>query len=84
MNIKELTEYIVLSIVKDKENVEISVEQMADKLTTVNILVSEDDLGILIGKAGKVANAIRTVIQAAGYANNKKNIKINIDSKDTK
>lgn len=81
MNIKELTEYIVLSIVKDKDNVSISVERMADKLTTVNILVSESDLGILIGKSGKVANAIRTVIQAAGYANDINNIKINIEKK---
>lgn len=81
MNIKELTEYIVLSIVKDKDNVCVSVEKMADKLTTVNILVSESDLGILIGKSGKVANAIRTVIQAAGYANDINNIKINIEKK---
>lgn len=79
MNIKELTEYIVLSIVRDKDNVTVNVEQMADKLTTVNIFVTDSDLGMLIGKSGKVANAIRTVIQAAGYANNKKNIKINID-----
>lgn len=81
MNIKELTEYIVLSIVKDKENVSVSVEKMADKLTTVNILISDADLGILIGKSGKVANAIRTVIQAAGYANDINNIKINIEKK---
>lgn len=79
MNIKELTEYIVLSIVKDKDNVNVNVERMADKFTTVNILVSEADLGILIGKSGKVANAIRTVIQAAGYANDINNIKINIE-----
>ena len=82
MNVKELTEYIVKSLVKDKDNVEIDIDQMADKLTTVNIYVSESDLGIVIGRAGKVANAIRTIIQAAGYANNKKNIKINIDKKD--
>lgn len=82
MNVKELTEYIVKSLVKDKDNVEIVIDQMADKLTTVNIYVSESDLGIVIGRAGKVANAIRTIIQAAGYANNKKNIKINIDKKD--
>ena len=54
---------------------------MADKLTTVNILISDADLGILIGKSGKVANAIRTVIQAAGYANDINNIKINIEKK---
>ncbi len=82
MNVKELTEYIVKSLVKNKDNVEIDIDQMADKLTTVNIYVSESDLGIVIGRAGKVANAIRTIIQAAGYANNKKNIKINIDKKD--
>ncbi len=81
MNIKELTEYIVLSIVKDKDNVNVSVERMADKFTIVNIFVSEEDLGILIGKSGKVANAIRTVIQAAGYANDINNIKINIEKK---
>ena len=82
MNIKELTEYIVLSLANNKDDVEVNVEQMADKLTTVNIFVSEDDLGVVIGKSGKVANAIRTIIQAAGYNADNKNIKINIDKKN--
>ena len=82
MNIKDLAEYIILSLVHDKDSVQVDVEQMADKFTNVNIYVSEDDLGAVIGKSGKVANAIRTIIQAAGYTVDKKNIKINIDKKN--
>ena len=82
MNIKELTEYIILSLVNDKDSVKVEVEQMADKLTTVNIFVGEEDLGAVIGRSGKVANAIRTIIQAAGYNADKKNIKINIDKRN--
>ena len=34
----------------------------------------------VIGKSGKIANAIRTIIQASSYANGEKKVKINIDS----
>ena len=45
----------------------------------IQVIVSEDDMGRVIGKAGKTANSIRTLVQASSSLNNGKHIKINID-----
>ena len=48
--------------------------------TILEIIVTDDDKGVVIGRGGKMANAIRTLVQAHGYLLGIKNIKINIDS----
>lgn len=79
MNLVELTEFIVKNLVSDPESV--SVKQIEDEeYTLIEVIVSNDDMGCVIGKSGKIANAIRTIIQASSYANNEKKVKINIDS----
>ena len=79
MNLVELTEFIVKNLVTDPESV--SVKQIEDEeYTLIEVIVSNDDMGCVIGKSGKTANAIRTIIQASSYANNEKKVKINIDS----
>ena len=71
-----LVDYLVKQIVKYPDNV--IVEQSSDEGTfsVINITVDEKD----IGKAGNIANAIRTVAQAAAYANGEKKVKVNINS----
>ena len=79
MNLVKLTEFIVKNLVSDPESV--SVKQIEDEeYTLIEVIVSNDDMGCVIGKSGKIANAIRTIIQASSYANNEKKVKINIDS----
>lgn len=79
MDLVELTEFIVKNLVTDPESV--SVKQIEDEeYTLIEVIVSNDDMGCVIGKQGKIANAIRTIIQASSYANNEKKVKINIDS----
>ncbi len=79
MNLVELTEFIVKNLVTDPESV--SVKQMEDdEYTLIEVIVSNEDMGCVIGRQGKIANAIRTIIQASSYANNEKKVKINIDS----
>ena len=79
MNLVELTEFIVKNLVTDPEGV--SVKQIEDEeYTLIEVIVNNDDMGCVIGKQGKIANAIRTIIQASSYANNEKKVKINIDS----
>ena len=46
----------------------------------IQVLVDSDDMGALIGREGKTAKAIRTIVQASGYLNGNKKIKIDIDS----
>ena len=42
-------------------------------------MVAEDDMGRVIGKAGKCANAIRTLVQASSALKDNKYVKIDID-----
>lgn len=80
MDLKALTEYLVKKIVMNTEAV--SVEETKEEDTyIVNINVAEEDIGRVIGRDGKMINAIRTIVQASGYINEKPNVRINIDSK---
>ncbi len=80
MKLIELTEYLVKNVVRDPEMV--SVKQFEDEENVINIqvLVSEDDMGRVVGRRGATANSIRTLVQAASYLDENKRIKINIDS----
>ena len=69
MKLVELTEIIVKEFPSENEN-EI----------TIQIMVSEDEMGRVIGKQGKIANALRVVVQASSYTNENKRVNINIDS----
>lgn len=79
MNLKELTNSIVLKLVKNTEAV--SVEEItSDQLTTINVLIDEEDMGRVIGKNGKIINSIRTILQASAYIQGNHNVKLNIET----
>lgn len=80
MSLVELTEYIVKNLVNDSDSV--SVKQIDDTLDgiIIEVIVASDDMGSVIGRGGKIANSIRTIVQAASYVNDNKKVKINIDS----
>jgi len=60
----ELLEFLVRALVEDPEAVEVEeLEEDGDLIYESS--VAEDDLGRVIGKGGRVANAIRTVAKAA-------------------
>lgn len=80
MNFVALTEFLVKSIVKEPDMVSVKQFEDEEDLITIQVLVSESDMGVVIGRGGKTANAIRTIVQAASSANNSSHIKINIDS----
>ena len=80
MQICELTEKLVKSLVLNKEDV--SVKEFPsedDNVILLEVLVKEEDMGRLIGKNGKTANALRTLVQASSSLTNNKYVKINID-----
>lgn len=62
---RELIELLVRALVEDPSAV--SVEETVDEDETIvlGVRVAEDDLGRVIGRNGRVANAIRTVARAA-------------------
>ena len=80
MSITEYTELIVKSIVKNPDMVKVQMFESDDESPIIEIIVHNDDMGCVIGKAGKVASALRTMIQAYAFLNNMPKIKVNIDS----
>jgi predicted RNA-binding protein YlqC (UPF0109 family) len=61
---KDLVEYIAKSLVDDPAQVSVSVVE-GEKSTILELKVAEDDIGKVIGKHGRIAKAIRTVLMAA-------------------
>jgi predicted RNA-binding protein YlqC (UPF0109 family) len=58
-------EYLAKSIVDDAESVVVEAEQSRGGIT-LRLHVAPDDMGRVIGRRGRVAQAIRTVVRAAG------------------
>jgi len=73
---KELVEYLVKALVDKPEEVKIS-QIEGESITILEIRVASDDAGKVIGKDGRIANAIRTIVKAAG-AKNKNRITVEI------
>ncbi len=81
MDLRELTLYLVKKLVVNVDAVLVN-EKKEGNTYIIDILVDKDDLGKVVGKNGKVINAIRTVVQASGYANSLGNVRINVSAKD--
>ena len=79
MNLIEFSESIVQKLVKEPELVKVQ-EFTSDEETIIEILVAESDMGRVIGKKGKIATSIKTLIQAKAYNDGNKKVKVNIDS----
>ena len=63
---QELLVAVARGLVEDKEAVQVTVDPMREDGTVVyHLHVSENDMGRVIGKQGRIAKAIRTVVRAA-------------------
>ena len=79
MNLVEFSELIVKKLVKEPDLVKVQ-EFTSDDDITIEILVSGADMGRVIGKKGKIATSIKTLIQAKAYNEGNRKVKVNIDS----
>ena len=80
MDLVTLTEEIVKSLVVDTEAVSVKEFPADDEnVMLIQVMVAESDMGRVIGKDGKCANAIRTLVQASSTLKDNKYIKIDID-----
>ena len=70
---KELIEYIAKSLVDYPEQVSINVLE-GSQATVLELNVAKTDLGKVIGKQGRTAKAIRTILGAASAKNKKRTI----------
>jgi len=71
MSLKELVEYIAKLLVDYPEEVEVY-EVDGERTTILELRVAEDDLGKVIGKNGRTARAMRTIISASATKINKR------------
>ena len=64
MEMKELISYIAKALVDHPEAVEVS-EVAGEQTSVIELKVAKDDLGKVVGKQGRTARAMRTILSAA-------------------
>jgi predicted RNA-binding protein YlqC (UPF0109 family) len=73
--VKELVEYIARSLVDDPMQVQVKQDRNGGKVN-LELRVAKDDMGRIIGKSGRVANAVRVLLRVAAARENKQ---VNLD-----
>lgn len=69
---KELLEYLTRGLVGDPEAVRVTELQEDDGSLVLELSVAQDDYGSVIGRGGRTADALRTVIKAAAVRHNRR------------
>jgi len=68
---KELVEYIAKALVDNPEQVNVT-QVEGERSVVLELRVAQEDMGKVIGKQGRIAKAIRTVVNAAAIKDNKR------------
>jgi len=68
---KDLVEFIARSLVDEPKAVEVAMIE-GEKSTILELKVAEDDIGKVIGKHGRIAKAVRTILSAASSKSGKR------------
>lgn len=68
---KEIVEVIAKALVQDPKQVVVN-ETAHENMTVYELHVASEDMGKVIGKQGRIAKAMRTVVKAAATRENKK------------
>lgn len=79
VDFENLIKSIVTPLVMNPEDVVVKIISEEEDEITIQVLVNEDDLGRVIGKGGRIASAIRTIVYA-GAAKEGKYVRIDIDA----
>lgn len=72
LDIKKILEDMARAIVESPEAVEVTEEMGEDDTIILTLKVAEGDMGMIIGRHGKIARALRTVAKAAAKVADKK------------
>ena len=67
----ELVKYIAQNLVDKPDDVKVEIKE-GERATIIELSVAPEDMGKVIGKQGRIAKAIRTVVKAASIRENKK------------
>jgi predicted RNA-binding protein YlqC (UPF0109 family) len=71
MDLQGLVEYIAKNLVENPNQVSVNVIESSSSLT-LELSVAPDDMGRVIGKSGRIANAIRTLVRVAAAREGKR------------
>lgn len=71
MEMKELIKYIAQALVDNPDRVEVT-EVQGEQTSVIELKVAKEDLGKVIGKQGRTARAMRTILSAASTKINKR------------
>ena len=81
MELVKLTETIIKELVEDSDSITVKeFPSENENEITIQVMVPENEMGRVIGKQGKLAKALRTIVQASSFINENKRVNINIDS----
>ena len=81
MDLVKLTETLIKELVNDPEEVSVKEFESDDENNIIiEVLVSEKELGKVIGRNGRTISAIKTIVQASASINQNKKVNINVDS----
>lgn len=70
---RELLEYLAKALVDHPEDVVVN-ETVTDTTVVLELTVAKDDIGKVIGKQGRIARALRTIVKASAVKNGKRAI----------
>jgi predicted RNA-binding protein YlqC (UPF0109 family) len=70
--VRELLEYLAKSLVEHPGEVAVEQFEEDDGTVVLELAVGEDDYGRIIGRGGRTANALRTVVKAAAVKENRR------------
>ncbi len=79
INYVELIKNLIMPLVIYEDQVSVESEILSDGTINVNVNVANEDVGRVIGKGGKIATSIRTIVYAAASKENEK-VKVNINN----
>ena len=71
---EELVRYLVSNLVENQDQIDISSKDESEKVTVITVKVAKDDIGRVIGRNGKVAGSIRTIVKSASAKTGKRYI----------
>ena len=72
---QSVCEYVVKQIVDNPDDVSVAVSESGDGIR-LDVTVADGDMGRVIGRRGRVASAIRTVVRAAGHDDDTTSIEV--------
>lgn len=74
---KQLVEYVVRALVDEPDSVSIT-QVDGEQSAIIELRVAPDDMGKVIGRQGRVANAIRTIMHTVALRNDTKRVMLDI------